>query len=282
MGFEPGVWSPQEEQTFVMTYQHVLFEIDDAIATITLNRPERLNALNYALKDDVLTALHAVAKDEAVRVVIITGSGRAFCAGADLQNVLRQGLDMDPVTREQEAVRGFNELVRVMRQLEKPIIAAVNGVAVGGGCCLALAADIRLASPGAQFGMVFVRLGLSSADMGGTFLLPRLVGLAHASELLLTGEIIDAERAERIGLVNRLLAQDELLDTAREYAARLAAGPPLGLAATKRALNRSFGMDIVQHLDYEAYVQSACMLTADHREGVEAFLSKRQPQFQGR
>jgi 2-(1,2-epoxy-1,2-dihydrophenyl)acetyl-CoA isomerase len=264
-----------------MSYQNLLFDIDDAIATITLNRPERLNALNYALKNEMLKAFDVVANDDAVRAVVLTGSGRAFCAGADLQDVLRRSLDMDPVTREREAVRGFNELVRVMRQLEKPIIAAVNGVAVGGGCCLAMAADIRLAGPSAQFGMVFVRLGLSSADMGGTFLLPRLVGLAHASELLLTGEIIGAERAERIGLVNRLLAKDELMPTARQYAARLAAGPPIALAATKRALNQSLGIDIAQHLDYEAYVQSTCMLTDDHREGVEAFLSKRQAQFQG-
>jgi 2-(1,2-epoxy-1,2-dihydrophenyl)acetyl-CoA isomerase len=265
-----------------MSYQHLLFEVDGAIATITLNRPERLNALSYALKDELLQALDAVGHDDAVRVVLLTGAGRGFCAGADLQDVLRRSLGMDPVTREREAVRGFNELVRVMRQMEKPIIAAVNGVAVGGGCCLAMAADIRLAGPNAQFGMVFVRLGLSSADMGGTFLLPRLVGLAHASELLLTGEIIGAERAERIGLVNRLLTQDELIPTARQYAERLAAGPPIALAATKRALNQSLGVDFAQHLDYEAYVQSTCMLTDDHREGVEAFLSKRQAQFQGR
>jgi enoyl-CoA hydratase/carnithine racemase len=216
-----------------------------------------------------------------VRAMILTGAGRAFCAGADMQAVLLRGFDMDVETREREQIRNFNELVRAMRHMEKPIIAAVNGAAVGGGCCLALAADIRIAAPGARFGMVFVRLGLASADMGGTFLLPRLIGLAQASELLLTGEIIDADRAERIGLINRLVPAEQLMATARDLAQRLAAGPPIALALTKRALNRSLGMDIAEHLDYEAYVQSKCMLTADHREGVEAFLHKRTPQFRG-
>jgi 2-(1,2-epoxy-1,2-dihydrophenyl)acetyl-CoA isomerase len=264
-----------------MAFEKLLYEVAEGIATITLNRPERLNALDYALKDEVLHALEIAARDDDVRVLILTGAGRAFCAGADIQDVLLRGFDMDPVTRERQEVRDFNELVRAMRHLEKPIIAAVNGAAVGGGCCLVLAADIRIAAPTARFGMVFVRLGLSSADMGGTFLLPRLIGLAQASELLLTGEIIDAERAERLGLVNRLVSPEQLMPTARAFAERLAAGPPVGLALTKRALNRSLGMDITEHLDYEAYVQSKCMLTADHREGVEAFMSKRAPRFRG-
>lgn len=265
-----------------MAFAKLLYEVAGSIATLTLNRPERLNALDYALKDEVLKVLDMAAREEDVRVLILTGAGRAFCAGADMRDVLLRGLDMDPEARERQEVRSFNELVRAMRHLEKPIIAAVNGPAVGGGCCLALAADIRIAAPTARFGMVFVRLGLSSADMGGTFLLPRLVGLAQASELLLTGEIIDVERAERLGLVNRLVPAEQLMPTARAFAERLAAGPPIGLALTKRALNRSLGMDIAEHLDYEAYVQSQCMLTADHREGVEAFVNKRAPHFRGR
>ncbi len=287
-----GVWSPQREsraygarrmeEGAAMTFEKLVYDTDAGIAMMTLNRPERLNALDHALKDEMLEVLDVVARDAEVRVVILTGAGRAFCAGADLQDVLLRGLDMDHETREQQQVRDFNELVRVMRHLEKPIIAAINGAAVGGGCCLALAADIRIAAPNARFGMVFVRLGLSSADMGGSFLLPRLIGLASASELMLTGEIIDAERAERIGLVNRLVQAEDLMPTARDYAERLAAGPPIGLAMTKRALNRSLGIDIAQHLDYEAFVQSKCMLTADHREGVDAFLSKREPRFVGR
>jgi 2-(1,2-epoxy-1,2-dihydrophenyl)acetyl-CoA isomerase len=264
-----------------MAFEKLLYDVSGSIATLTLNRPERLNALDYALRDEVLQVFDMVARDDAVRVLILTGAGRAFCAGADMQDVLLRGLDMPPETRERQEVRDFNELVRVMRHLEKPIIAAVNGPAVGGGCCLALAADIRLASPEARFGMVFVRLGLSSADMGGTFMLPRLIGVARASELLFTGEIIDAERADRLGLISRLVPAEHLLSAARGYAERLAAGPPIGLALTKRALNRSLGMDIAEHLDYEAYVQSTCMLTADHREGVEAFLQKRTPHFRG-
>jgi 2-(1,2-epoxy-1,2-dihydrophenyl)acetyl-CoA isomerase len=264
-----------------MAFEKLRYEVVDGIATITLNRPERLNALDYALRDEVLHALDMAARDEDIRVLILTGAGRAFCAGADLQEVLLRGLDMAPHTRERREVRDLNALVLAMRHVEKPIIAAVNGAAVGGGCCLALAADLRLATPAARFGMVFVRLGLSSADMGGTFLLPRLIGLAQASELLLTGEIIDAERAERLGLLNRLVAAEELMPAATALARRLAAGPPIGLALTKRALNRSLGMDIAEHLDYEAYVQSTCMLTADHREGVEAFVQKRAPRFRG-
>ncbi|GIX46144.1 MAG: enoyl-CoA hydratase [Candidatus Tectimicrobiota bacterium] len=264
-----------------MAFHKLRYEVADGVATVTLNRPERLNALDYALRDELLAALQQAAADPQVRALILTGAGRAFCAGADLHDVLVRGFDMDPRTREQEEVRGFNALTQALRALEKPVIAAVNGAAVGGGCCLALAADIRLASSEARFGMVFVRLGLSSADMGGTFLLPRLIGLAHASELLLTGEIIDAARAERLGLVNRVVAPEELLPQARQLAARLAAGPPIGLALTKRAINRALGLELAAHLDYEAYVQSACMLTADHREGVEAFLQKRAPQFRG-
>jgi 2-(1,2-epoxy-1,2-dihydrophenyl)acetyl-CoA isomerase len=265
-----------------MAFEKLSYELTAGIATVTLNRPERLNALDYTLRDELLRVLDMAAQDDNVRVLILTGAGRAFCAGADMQDVLLRGLDMDPETRERQEVRDFNALVRVMRHLEKPIIAAVNGAAVGGGCCLALAADIRIASPVARFGMVFVRLGLSSADMGGTFLLPRLIGLARASELLFTGEIIEAEQAEQLGLITRLVPAEHLLSAARGYAARLAAGPPIGLALTKRALNRSLGMDIDEHLDYEAYVQSKCMLTADHREGVEAFMQKRSPQFRGR
>ncbi len=265
-----------------MTFRNLRYDVAEGLATVTLDRPERLNALDYALKDELLQTLEMTANDTAVRVLALTGAGRAFCAGADMHDVLLRGLEMDAETREREEVRNFNALVLAMRRLEKPIIAAVNGAAVGGGCCLALAADIRLATPEARFGMVFVRLGLSSADMGGTSLLPRLIGLAAASELLLTGEIIDATRAERLGIVNRLVPADHLLQSTQELAAHLAAGPPIGLALTKRALNRSLGMDIAEHLDYEAYIQSKCMLTADHREGVNAFLEKRPPTFHGR
>ena len=265
-----------------MEFEKLRYEVSEEIATVTLYRPDRLNALDHVLRDEILQALDMAGEDEEARALILTGAGRAFCAGGDLQDVLQRGLTMDPKTRERLAVRGFNEVVRAMRHLEKPIIAAVNGIAVGGGCCLALAADIRIATPDARFGMVFVRLGLSSADMGGSFLLPRLVGLAHASELMLTGEIIDAERAEKIGLVNRLVPADRLMATAGDLAKGLAAGPPIGLALTKRALNRSLGLDIAEHLDYEAFVQSKCMATEDHREGVEAFLEKRKARFEGR
>ena len=159
--------------------------------------------------------------------------------------------------------------------------ALALGVALTGMTC-ALAADIRIASAEARFGLVFVRLGLAGSDMGATFLLPRLIGVGHASEFLLTGEIIDAARAERIGLVNRVVPADRLAAEVRELALRLAAGPPIGMAVTKRALNRSLGIDIDEDLDYEAYAQSKCMLTDDHREGVKAHLEKRPPRFTGR
>ena len=265
-----------------MTQRNVLSEVVDGVATITMNRPERLNALNYALKDELLAAFGEAAEDGSVRAVVLTGAGRAFCAGADIHDLLLPCFDLDPETREREAVRGFNALTRALRHLENPVVAAVNGPAVGGGCCLALAADVRVASTKASFGLVFIRVGLAAADMGATFLLPRLVGLGCASELLLSGDTVDPERAERIGLVNRVVAPDRLLAESQELAARIAAGPPIGVAMTKRALNRSLGMDIDEHLDYEAYVQSKCMMTEDHREGVEAFLAKREPRFRGR
>jgi 2-(1,2-epoxy-1,2-dihydrophenyl)acetyl-CoA isomerase len=260
----------------------VRYEMAEGIATITLNRPERLNALSYALKDALLAACATAGADPAVRAVVLTGAGRAFCAGGDMQDLLVHAFEQEPELREQQAVRGFNAMVRALRHLEKPVVAAVNGPAVGGGCCLAVAADVRLASPQATFGMVFTKIGLAGADMGATFLLPRLVGMGHASELLLTGATIDAARAERIGLVNRVVEAAALAAEARALAAQLAAGPPLALAATKRAINRSLGCDIDTHLDYEAYVQSKCMGTADFQEGVRAFLERRTPRFIGR
>ncbi len=265
-----------------MTQPNVLYETADGIATLTLNRPERLNALSYGLKDDLLACVARAAQDPAARAVILTGAGKAFCAGGDLKELLVDSFDMDPEVREHQTVRPFNAMVSALRHLAKPVVAAINGAAVGGGCCLAAASDIRLASPQATFGMVFPKIGLAGADMGGTFLLPRLLGLGHASELLFTGDIIDAARAERIGLVNRIVSADTLIAEARSLAARLAAGPPMALAATKRAINRSLGCDIDEHLDYEAYVQNKCMGSADFREGVRAFMAKRPARFEGR
>jgi len=214
-----------------------------------------------------------------VRVAILTGSGRAFCAGGDVGEFLDIAA-MDAAGIE-GWVRFFDILVLRIRNLEKPTIAAVNGPAVGGGCCLAMLCDMRIAAEEAKLGLVFTRRGLAGADMGATWFLPRLVGMGKAFELLLTGDLIDAREAERIGLVNRVVPAPELMPTARELAAKLAAGPPIGMKLTKRALNRSLSTDLTSHLDYEAAVQTFCFQTKDLQEGVKAFLEKRSPRFKG-
>ena len=256
----------------------VLVEVDSGarIATITLNRPEALNSLTVPMKLELLAAWRRVERDATVRAVILTGAGRAFCAGQDL----RERLQPDAAPLGVEVRERYNPIVRAMRALPKPIVGAINGVAAGAGASLAMACDIRIASSAASFALAFGRVGLVP-DSGATWLLPRLVGAARAAELALLNDALPAEEALRFGLVGRVVAADALATEARSVAARLAAGAPRAIALTKRALNAAWERDLDSALEYEAHLQDMAGRTKDHAEGMAAFLEKRPPDFTG-
>ena len=268
-----------------MTYTDILYEVDEAIATITLNRPEHLNPMTAALQADTIDALQRSGRDAGVRVVIVTGAGRAFSSGGDLSRLQPAG-EGEPESRptpyeRRSWLRQTQQMILALRACEKPVIAAVNGVAAGGGCDIALACDLRFASDRARFGEVFARIGLFPGT-GGTYLLPRTVGVAKALELIWTGDLIDAAEAERIGLVTRVVAHDDLMAETRAFAARLAEGPPLALALAKAAVYRGLDLDLHAAFDYAATAEAITLTSDDHREGVRAFREKRPPTFRGR
>ncbi|SRR5712664_865087 len=247
----------------------------DGVLLVTLNRPDVLNAINDLMLRELSDALRQAARDAAVRCVVLTGSGRGFCSGQDLRDRAGPGT---PSFRESLGNR-YNPVILQMR-MEKPVLAAVNGVAAGAGCSLALAADLRIASDRASFIEVFARVGLVP-DSGSTYFLPRLVGLGKALELAYTADAVDAAEALRIGLVNRVVPHDVLVPEVMTLAKRLAAGPTRGYGLAKRAINYGLHATLEQALDYEAAVQEIAGRSADHREGVAAFLAKRPPSFTG-
>ena len=252
-------------------------EIDGPVATLTLDRPEALNALTAPIKVALRKALESIAADRSVRAVILTGAGRAFCAGQDLAE--RDEPDAAPL--EVELRERYNPIIRTLRSMGQPVIAAVNGVAAGAGASIAFACDIRIAAEEARFVLAFGRIGLIP-DSGATWFLPRLVGSARTAEMALVGDPIDAELALRIGLVSKVVPRDELLAAARALADQLAAGAPLALAMTKQALDRTWSIDLDEALDGEARLQGIAGATADHAEGLAAFREKRPPRFEGR
>ncbi len=252
------------------------YEVGDGVATITLDRPEALNALTVELKQELLGVLARAGRERAVRVVVLTGAGRAFCAGQDL----KERLSPDAPPLEVELRERYNPIVRAIRDRRPPVVAAVNGVAAGAGASIAFACDLRIASSDASFVLAFGRIGLVP-DSGATWLLPRLVGLARATEIALLGEPLTAAGAERIGLVSRVVPAADLAADARALAARLAALAPTAVTLTKRALWRSLEAGFEATLDYEAHLQGIAGRTADHREGLEAFVAKRRPRFTG-
>jgi 2-(1,2-epoxy-1,2-dihydrophenyl)acetyl-CoA isomerase len=251
-------------------------ETADGVATVTLDRPDALNALTVALKDGLVETFRAFASDDAVRAVVLTGAGRAFCAGQDLHERLLP--DALPLADEIRA--RYNPLIRVMRALPKPIVAAVNGVAAGAGASLAFACDIRIAVEDASFLLAFGRVGLIP-DSGATWLLPRLIGGAKAAELALTTDPLNAADAERLGLVARVVPAADLLPEAVALARRLAAGAPVALALTKEALQSSWTTSFEEQLELEADLQGRAGSTADHAEGIAAFVERRRPTFRG-
>ena len=264
-----------------MTYKCLLYETKDGIATLTLNRPERMNALGDTLREDLLDAITRTAADPEVRVAIITGSGKAFCAGGDVKAMNEAKATGRERPLLDKIAPSRDRTLLAMRDAPQPIIAAVNGAAAGAGMNLALACDIRLASTAAKFAQAFVRRGLHP-DWGGTYFLPRTVGMARAAELIFTGDVIDAGEALRIGLVSRVLSPEELMPAALELARKIAAGPPIAIRLAKRALDRNAESDLRSALEFETFAQNACFDTEDAREGIRAFVEKRAPVFRGR
>ncbi|MHC5004044.1 MAG: enoyl-CoA hydratase-related protein [Planctomycetota bacterium] len=250
------------------------------VCTITLNRPEVFNAFNDQLTKELQDVLKSVARDADVRVVVITGAGKAFCSGQDLGDLKSKYVPGYVPHLGDDLRRRYNPVIQRIWDLEKPVIAAVNGVAAGAGCSLALACDMRVASEHASFIEVFINVGLIP-DSGSTFTLPRLVGLGKAMELCCTGQKVGAEEALRLGLVNRLVAADELMSETMSLAGRLAGLPGRGIALTKRLLHQSLTNDMAAQLEAEAFAQETAGRTEDHHEGVVAFIEKRKPSFKG-
>jgi 2-(1,2-epoxy-1,2-dihydrophenyl)acetyl-CoA isomerase len=263
-----------------MGWEYVLCEKKDSIATITLNRPEKYNAFGGRMRQELLEAVEDSCSDKEVRVIVITGAGKAFCAGGDVDEFVSgktQAL-ADTASNERHAM---SKIVLAINSVEKPVIAAVNGVAAGGGCNLALSCDIRIASEKARFGQVFTRRG-AHPDWGGIHFLPRLVGYAKAAELIFSGEVIDAQEALKLGMINRLVPHDQLGQATDELAGKIAGNAPIPIAFAKRGLQNFLKMDLPQALDYESYVLDVCLKSDDFMEGFKAFMEKREPTFKGK
>ena len=266
-----------------MAYETVLIEDAQGVRTITLNRPGALNAFNETLKDELIDALKAAARDKSVRCLVITGAGRAFCAGQDLKDRTDradQSVGVGSVSFSASLRDKYNPMILTIRTMEKPVIAAVNGVAAGAGCSLALACDLRVVADKATFIQAFVKIGLVP-DSGATFLLPRLVGMGKALELAFTGDPLDAGTALDLGLANSVVPGEALLTATMDLANRLAQAPTRAIGLTKRAMNRALLVDLESALDYEADMQEIAGRGDDFAEGVSAFMEKRHPRFTG-
>ena len=256
-----------------------LFDVaSNGVATITLNRPDRLNALTFEVYRELTDTFASLKNEKQVRVVVITGSGRAFCSGGDVRDIIGElfSRDMEGLL---EFTRMTCELIQNIRTIPQPVIASLNGTTAGAGACIALAADIRLASEEAKIAFLFVKVGLSGADMGAAYLLPRIVGFSKATELLFTGDFVSAAEAERIGLYNKVVASDQLADITRQFAERLASGPSFAVAKTKEMMNRELYMNFETALESEAQAQALCMQHPDYREAYEAFMARRAAKF---
>lgn len=260
-----------------MNYEGLIYAKEEGIATMTMNRPQKLNAFNMGMYRGMLEIIKDVARDETVRVLVITGTGRAFCVGADVKS-LEQDLEKGPWTTSDVE----SDLLPIpLRKMNKPVIAAINGVTAGGGYDLACACDIRIASDKATFSTIFVRRGLLPT-LGGTYFLPRLVGIDKACELIWTGDMIDAREAERIGLVTKVVPHDELETATKELAVKLVKGPPLAIARAKQVIYKGLNMELEPALNDIMEAVAELGQTEDHREALRAFLGKREPVFKGR
>lgn len=263
-----------------MNLESIKLEKSAHISRITLNRPEKLNAFGSRMRQEIVEVLEDAEADTDIRVIIITGAGKAFCAGGDANEIL-DGSSKALSTEITSQRPAMSQAVLTINKMEKPVIASVNGVAAGGGCNLALACDIRIASDKARFGQVFTRRGLHP-DWGGIYLLPRLVGYAKAAELIFSAEIINADDALKIGMVNRVVPHEALYSETNTLAEKIVSNAPLAIAFSKRGLQRFHQWDLEQAVDYEAYVVELLMKSKDVKEGFTAFLEKRDPVFRGK
>lgn len=261
-----------------MAYEALILKRESGVATITFNRPDKLNSLSPKLIDEIPQALEEVGADKSVRSVVLTGAGRAFSAGAELDSPI---FTMTSPADLKDFFAPVTRTILAIRNMPKPVIAAVNGPAVGGAMNMVLACDIIIASETARFGEVFINIGLQP-DYGGTYLLPHLIGVGKAMELMLTGRLFDAREAERLGIVTQVVPADKLESVAQELARKLADAPPLAVAATKTSVYQALTMNLPMALESESRGQSMLFLTQDMKEGIKAFLEKRKPVFKGK
>ncbi|HEX6145976.1 MAG TPA: enoyl-CoA hydratase family protein [Acidimicrobiia bacterium] len=266
---------------FTDAWEHFGFGVDGGVATVTFDRPDKLNALTFEVYADLRDLLGEIEHRDDVRVLVLTGTGRGFCSGGDVNEIIGSLVETDS-RGLLEFTRMTGSVVERMRRLPMPVVAAVNGVAAGAGAVIALAADLRIVSESASFHFLFTKVGLAGADMGSAYLLPRVVGLGRATELLLLGEGVDAERAVSIGLASRVVADAGLAEAARELANDLASGPALAYAATKVLIGRELDMDLGSAIEMEAFTQALLMTSEDHAEFYRAFTGKDQPRWKGR
>jgi enoyl-CoA hydratase/carnithine racemase len=262
-------------------WEHFRFAVEDRVATVTFDRPDRLNALTFEVYADLRDLLAELPNREDVRVLVITGTGRGFCSGGDVQDIIGKLLEMDPRDLL-DFTRMTGSVVQRMRECPLPIIAAVNGVAAGAGAVIALAADFRLLATSASFAFLFTNVGLAGGDMGAAYLLPRVIGFGRATELLMLGERVDADRAVDIGLANEVVDDAQLQERTSELARRLADGPALAFASTKMLLTKELDMDLSASVEMEANTQALLMKSADHAEFYAAFQEGRDPKWTGR
>ncbi|MDX1501299.1 MAG: enoyl-CoA hydratase family protein [Thermoanaerobaculia bacterium] len=265
---------PIEPESF--RYQH---DAATGVATVTLDRPERLNALTFQVYEELRDVFGALDIEPGVRSIVLTGAGRAFCSGGDVEEIIGPLFERD-YRGLLEFTRLTGDLILAILGCRRPVVAALNGTVAGAGAVIASACDVRIAAEGAKIAFLFTKVGLSGADMGASWLLPRLVGHGRAAEMLLTGDFVDAAEAERIGLYNRVVPAAELPDVARDWAERLARGPSFALEVTKKMLVREAAMDARSAMAAETEIQAACMQDPNFREAYEAFRERRKPRFE--
>lgn len=258
-----------------MDYKHIIFSIGNGVGKIVLNRPDVLNSFNRKMTAEVQDALDECASNKSVRAVLLTGEGRGFCAGQDLDEAIAPDTKIEDIVR-----KGYNPMVNKIREIEKPVICAVNGVAAGAGANIAFGCDLTLAASSAKFIQSFIKIGLIP-DSGGTYILPRLVGMQRAAAMTMLGDKMTAEEAKDLGLIYKVVEDDQLMEEATALAERLAQMPTVGLGLTKRGLNHGLGCDLPTQLEFEAEIQAAATKSKDYQEGVAAFLEKRDPIYTG-
>ena len=266
---------------FTESWNHFDFDLADGVATVTFNRPERLNALTFAVYADLRDLVTELPHRDDVSVLVITGQGKGFCSGGDVDEIIGELLKMDARSLL-DFTRMTGAVVEAMRQLPMPIVAAVNGVAAGAGSVIALASDFRILGESARFHFLFTKVGLAGADMGAAYLLPRMIGMGRATELLMLGDRVDANQAADIGLATKVVADETLAEETSALARRLADGPTMAYAATKKLITAEADMSLSAAIEMEAMAQALLMNTADHAEFHQAFTEKRDPRWTGR